>query len=145
MLIGMVFRIIWDFPWEDIFKLGASSAATEFCECFQVGVDVYIPHDKYQFKCHSFSIVFQLLVLLPKYRGTTFFICTNRINLLPLKWSYASNHCKRVLEATKLPYANEAKESQKLGSHNFWSIAPLLKRPPRKLEIWFDIWSCFLQ
>ena len=29
-----------DFPWEDIFKLGASAAAaSEFCEC-QVGIDV---------------------------------------------------------------------------------------------------------
>ena len=36
-----------DVPWEDIFKLGASAAASEFCECFQVGIDVYIPHRKY--------------------------------------------------------------------------------------------------
>ena len=36
-----------DVPLEDIFKLGAS-AASEFCEWFQVGVDVYIPHRKYQ-------------------------------------------------------------------------------------------------
>ena len=34
-------------PWEDIFKLGASAAASEFCECVQVGIDVYIPHHKY--------------------------------------------------------------------------------------------------
>ena len=33
-----------DVPWEDIFKLGASVAATEFCEWVQVGIDVYIPH-----------------------------------------------------------------------------------------------------
>ena len=36
-----------DVPREDIFKLGASAAA-EFCEWFQVGIDVYIPHQKYQ-------------------------------------------------------------------------------------------------
>ena len=40
-----------DFPWEDIFKLSAS--ASEFCEWFQVGTDVYIPHRKYQAKPHS--------------------------------------------------------------------------------------------
>ena len=40
-------------PWEDIFKLGASAAASEFCEWVQVGIDVYIPHRKYQFKPHS--------------------------------------------------------------------------------------------
>ena len=36
-----------DVPWEDIFKLGASAAASEFCEWVQVGTDVYIPHRKY--------------------------------------------------------------------------------------------------
>ena len=40
-------------PWEDIFKLGASAAASEFCEWVQVGIDVYIPHRKYQVKPHS--------------------------------------------------------------------------------------------
>ena len=33
-----------DVPWEDIFKLSASAAASEFCEWVQVGIDVYIPH-----------------------------------------------------------------------------------------------------
>ena len=37
-----------DVPWEDIFKLGAPAAASEFCESVQVGIDVYIPHRKYQ-------------------------------------------------------------------------------------------------
>ena len=42
-----------DVPWEDIFKLGASAAASEFCEWVQVGIDLYIPHRKYQVKPHS--------------------------------------------------------------------------------------------
>ena len=42
-----------DVPWEDIFKLGASAAASEFCEWVQVGIDVYIPNRKYQVKPHS--------------------------------------------------------------------------------------------
>ena len=42
-----------DVPWEDIFKLRASAAASEFCEWVQVGIDVYIPHCKYQVKPHS--------------------------------------------------------------------------------------------
>ena len=33
-----------DVPWEDIFKLSASAAASEFCEWVQVGTDVYISH-----------------------------------------------------------------------------------------------------
>ena len=36
-----------DVPWEDIFKLCASAAASEFCEWIQVGIDVYVPHRKY--------------------------------------------------------------------------------------------------
>ena len=50
-----------DVPWEDIFKLSASAAASEFCEWAQVGIDVYIPHRKYQAKLHSspwFSVAF---------------------------------------------------------------------------------------
>ena len=46
-----------DVPWEDIFedifKLRTSAAASEFCEWVQVGIDVYIPHHKYQVKPHS--------------------------------------------------------------------------------------------
>ena len=42
-----------DVPWEDIFKLSISAAASEFWEWIQVGVDVCIPHWKYQVKPHS--------------------------------------------------------------------------------------------
>ena len=42
-----------DVPWEDIFKLGASAAASEFSQWVQVGIDVYIAHRKYQVKPHS--------------------------------------------------------------------------------------------
>ena len=42
-----------DVSWEDIFKLSASAAASEFCEWVKVGFDVYIPHCKYQIKPHS--------------------------------------------------------------------------------------------
>ena len=37
-----------DVPWEDVFKLRASAAVSVFCEQVQVGIDVYIPHSKYQ-------------------------------------------------------------------------------------------------
>ena len=42
-----------------------------------------------------------------------------------VKFRQASNHCKRVLEAAKLAYANKTKESitsQKRDSQNFWRI-----------------------
>ena len=40
-----------DVPREDQFKLGASAVFSEFC--VQVGIDVYIPHRKYQVKPYS--------------------------------------------------------------------------------------------
>ena len=73
-----------DVPWEDMFNLSASAVATEFCEWVQVGIDVYIPHCKYQVKPHSFPWFSDacaadiVLVLL------TLFICTN-INFRNLK------------------------------------------------------------
>ena len=44
-----------DIPWEDIFKFSDSAVASEFCERVQVGIDVFIPFDKYQVKSHSSS------------------------------------------------------------------------------------------
>ena len=43
-----------------------------------------------------------------------------------VKFRLANNHCKRVLEAAKLAYANKTKESitsQKIGCRDFWQIA----------------------
>ena len=48
-----LFDHLRDVPQEDISKLSASVAASEFCEWVQVGIDVYIPHRKYQVKPHS--------------------------------------------------------------------------------------------
>ena len=58
----------------------------------------------------------------------TFFVFIKRINLLDskVKFRQASNHCKRVLEAAKLAYANKTKESitsHKLGCLDFWRIS----------------------
>ena len=41
-----------DVSWEDIFKLGASAAGSEFYEWVQVGIDVYL-HRKNQVRPHS--------------------------------------------------------------------------------------------
>ena len=73
-----------DIPWEDIFKLGASAAASEFCEWVQVGIDVYIPHRKYQVKPHS-SPWFSASCAVAIVHRNHFFVCTKRINLLILK------------------------------------------------------------
>ena len=67
-----------DVPWEDIFKLGASAAPSEFCEWVQVGIDLYKPHRKYQVKSHLHG--FELLVLLPSFIEIIFFVCTKEKN-----------------------------------------------------------------
>ena len=75
-----------DVPWEDIFKLSASAAASEFCEWVQVGIDVYIPHRKYQVKPHS-SPWFSAACAATIVHRNQFFVCANRIILLNLKVS----------------------------------------------------------
>ena len=55
-----------DVLWKDIFKLSASAASNEFCEWVQVGIDVYLPHHKYQVKCNSspwFSAAFAAAIV----------------------------------------------------------------------------------
>ena len=49
---GLHFHLI-NVPWEDIFKLTASAAASEYCEWAHVEIDVYIFHRKYQLKPNS--------------------------------------------------------------------------------------------
>ena len=71
-----------DVPWEDIFKLSASAAASEFCKWAQVGSDVYIPHRKYQVKPHS-SPWFSAACAATIVHRNNFFVSI--INLLNLK------------------------------------------------------------
>ena len=70
----------------DIFKLRASSAASEFCEWVQVGIDVYIPYRKYQVKPHSSSWFSAAYAAARVHRN--YFFRTKRINLLIPKYSW---------------------------------------------------------
>ena len=116
-----------DIPWEDIFKLGASAVASEFCEWIQVGIDVYIPHHKYQLKHHSSPWFSAACAAAIVHRNYFFRLCQqNKSSESKVKFRQASNRCKRVLEAAKLAYATKTKEtitSQKLGSRDLWRIA----------------------
>ena len=115
-----------DVPWEDIFKLSASAAAGEFCEWVQVGIDVYIPHHKYQVKPHSSPWFSAACAAAIVHRNHFFHLYQqNKSSESKVKFRQASNCCKRVLEAAKLAYGNKTKESvtsQKLGSWEFWQI-----------------------
>ena len=116
-----------DVPWEDIFKLGASTAASEFCEWVQVGIDVYIPHRKYQVKPHSSPWFSAACAAAIVHRNHFFRLYQqNKSSESKVKFRQASNRCKRVLETAKLAYATKTKESitsQKLASRDFWRIA----------------------
>ena len=112
-----------DVPWEDIFKLGASAAASEFCEWVQVGIDVYIPHRKYQVKPHSSPWFSAGCAAAIVHRNHLFHLHQReKSSDSKVKFRQDRNRCKRVLEAAKLAYANKTKESitsQKLGSREF--------------------------
>ena len=116
-----------DVPWEDIFKLSASVAASKFCEWVQVGIDVYIPHGKYQVKLHSSPWFSAACAAAIVHRNRVFRLYQReKSSDSKVKFRQASNRCKMVLEAAKLAYANKTKEpisSQKLGCRDFWRIA----------------------
>ena len=75
-----------DVKWENNFKLSAAATTSEFCECVQVGIHLYIPHGKYQVNPQSspwFSGAFAAAIV----HRNHFFVCTNRIDILNLKES----------------------------------------------------------
>ena len=97
-----------DVPWEDIFKPGASAAASEFCEWVQVGIDVYIPHRNYQVKFYSspcFSAACAAAI------AAAFFRLYQRETSSDskVKFKQARDRCKRVLKAAKLSCANKTR------------------------------------
>ena len=116
-----------DVPWENIFKLVASGATSEFCEWVQVGIDIYIPHRKYQVKPHSSPWFSAACAAAIVHRNHFFRLYQqNKSSESKVKFRQASNRYKRVLEAAKLAYTTKTKESitsHKLGFWDFWRIA----------------------
>ena len=113
-----------DVQWEDIVKLSASTAANEFCEWVQVGIEVYIPRGKYQVKPHKSPWFSAGCAAALACRNLFFFFLyqQNKSFQSKVKFRCASNICKSVLQAAKLAYATKTKEpitSQKLGSRGF--------------------------
>ena len=92
-----------DVPWEDIFKLGASAAASEFCEWVQVGIDAYIPHRKYQVNPHSSPWFSAACAAAIVHRNLFFHLYQKgKSSDSKVKFRQASNHCKRVFEAVSM-------------------------------------------
>ena len=114
--------------WEDIFKLSASVAASEFCEWVHIGIDVHI-HHKYQVKPRLspwFSAAFADAIV----HGNHFFRLyqIEKSSDSKVKFRQPSNRCKRVLEAAKLAYANKTKESLTSLKLGFWDFGQIAKR-----------------
>ena len=111
----------------DLFKLSACAATSKFCGWVQVGVDVYIPHCKYQVKPPSSPWFLVACAAAIVHRNQFFHLHQqNKSSEFKIKFRQASNHCKKVLEAAKLAYGTKTKESitsQKLVSWDFWPIA----------------------
>ena len=135
------FRVDWDglcdhlrdVPWQNTFKLGASAAASEFCEWVQVGIDVYIPYRKYQVKPQSSPWFSAACTENHGVHRNHYFRLYQKVKSYDskVKFRQATIHCKRVLEAAKPAYASKAKgsiTSQKFGSCYFWRIANTLLR-----------------
>ena len=149
-----------DITWENIFKLGAFAAASEFCEWVRVGIDVYIPHRKYQVKPHSspwFSASCAVAIVHRNHFCRLY--QKDKISYSKVNFRQASNRCKRVLESAKLAYANKTKESifsQKRGCCDFWritnsvlnkskSVIPPLLNGPEVLSSASDKQKCLLK
>ena len=86
-----------DVPWDDIFKLGASAAAIEFCEWVQVGIDVYIPRRICQAKPHP-SPWFSATCAAAIVHGNNFFRLyqSDKSSDSKVRFRQAFNLCKRV-------------------------------------------------
>ena len=128
--LGCLPHHLRDVPWEDNFKHSSSTAASEFCERVQVEIDVYIPHRRYQVKPHS-SLWFSAACVAEIAQRNHIFCLyqQNKSSESKVKFRQASNCYKKVLEATKLAYANKTKESttsQKLVSWDFWQTANIV-------------------
>ena len=94
---------------EDISKLSASAAVSEFCEWVQVGIDVHIPHHRGTTSNSSpwFSSVHAAAIV---HRNPFFHLYQqNESSESKVKFTQTSDCCKRVLEPTKLAYANKTK------------------------------------
>ena len=98
-----------DVPWKDILRLSAS--ACEFCEWVQVGIGVYIPHQKYQVKYCSPPWISAACAAVIVHRNHFFRLYQkDKFSESKIKFRQASNCCKKVLESAKLAYGNKKNE-----------------------------------
>ena len=93
--------------------------------CCQVGIDVSIPHRKYQVKPHSSPWFLAACAVAIVYRNHFFRLYQkDESSDSKVKFRQASNCCKRVLQLPNLHMLikQESITSQKLGCRDFWQV-----------------------
>ena len=138
---GLPYDLI-EVPWEDVFKISACAAASEFVGGFRLEL-MYISLIISIRSGLTHLRGFQLLVMLPLFIEINFFFCTNRINPLNLKQS--SDRLVIIakgflnLPNQHMPIKQEFITSQKLGFWNFYQIAySVLKKGKSALSSLFN-------
>ena len=79
------------------------------CEWVQVGIDLYIPHRKYQVKPHSSAWFSAACAAAIVHRYHFSCLHKDKSSSSKVKFKQTSNCCKRVLEAAELTYPNKNK------------------------------------
>ena len=80
-----------------------SAAVSEFCEWFQVGIDVYIPHYKSQVKRHSSPWFSAACAAAMVHRNQFFHLYQqNKFSESKVNFRQGSNRCKRFLKLPNL-------------------------------------------
>ena len=83
--------------------------------CIQVGIDVYIPYQKYQVKRHLSPWCSVACAAAIVHRNHFFHLYQKyKSSESKVKFRQASNCCKRVLEAAKLVYTKKNKRDHDL-------------------------------
>ena len=112
----------------------------------QVGIDVYVPHRKYQVKSHSSQWFSASCAAAINYRIHFFRLYQkDKSSDYKVNFRQASNCCKRVFEGDKLAYANKTKESitsQKLVT--FVELPIMFSRKVNLLYLNSTGWRCCL-
>ena len=132
-----------DIPWDNIFERGVHYAATEFSEWVRLGMDVYVPHRKFQVRPHSSPWFTPACAAAIAHRNHYYNLYhRNNSDESKTLFRQASNRCKRVIEHAKLQYTERTRDqitSQKIGTRDFWRIAnSVLKRDKSSIPPLFN-------
>ena len=123
-------------------RISLNSGTCEFCEWVQVGIDVYIPHRKYQVKSHSFPLFSAACAAAIVHRNHFFCLYhKDKSANSKVKVRQATNRCKRVLEAAKPVYANKTKESITSQNLAFRTFSELQIVYSRKANLLYLLYS----